>query len=140
MRENIGLFRGKRKDSGEWITGQLLKVTLNDITAYLIFEDKFTFTLGAINALSHAAVEPETVGECTGLRDKNGKLIFEGDILDGGDFNGEDGYGEVCWYDGAWEVSSEEVCGTFHENYNSREFEIIGNVYDDYELLEVGGI
>lgn len=81
MYENMGLYRGKPIDNGEWITGCLLKVTLAGNTAYLIFEDKFTFTLGAANALSHAAVIPDTVGECTGVKDKNGKLIFDGDIV-----------------------------------------------------------
>ena len=77
MREHVGLFRGKRIDNGEWVEGCLLKVTLNGKTAHLIFGDNFSFVGGDVKALSHALVAPDTVGECTGVTDKNGKLIFE---------------------------------------------------------------
>lgn len=69
---NRYLFRGKRVDNGEWAEGDLMQ--WSDGTIRICVEngnDEKTAT----------TVIPETVGQCTGLTDKNGKLIFEGDII-----------------------------------------------------------
>lgn len=132
------LFRGKRLDNGEWVYGSLIKVTIKGQTAYLIFGDNFAFDGKEVKALKHACVDPDTVGQYTGFTDKNGKKIFEGDIVeDGRDYNEEDGYGVVEWNDGAFEVISEgNWSGTFYTNYYGYEFEVIGNIHDNPDLLK----
>ncbi len=130
MRENTGIFRGKRIDNGEWAEGYLTGV----LGGGFWIDESTKLGVPIVRT-----VYPNTIGECTGLRDKNGKLIFEGDILEGYDFDAEDGFGVVEWDDGAWEVISEgNWLGTFHENYNGYEFEIIGNIHDNPELLKEG--
>ena len=137
------LFRGKSENDGQWVEGSLVITTIEPafdapVKCYCI-ED---MTIGVFpnefqSGLSET-VDPETVGQYTGLTDKNGKKIFEGDIVEGADFTAEDGgHGVVSFVDGAFEVNGNNVTGTFHENYYGREFEVIGNIHDNPELLEV---
>ena len=126
------LFRGKRVDNGEWVEGELRH------GGYYVADETVYIVQPFAGTIINYPVYPATVGQYTGLKDKNGKRIFEVDILESADFTVEDGYGVVEWYDGAYEVGNKSWCGTFHENYNGREFEVIGNIHDNPELLEGG--
>lgn len=74
------LFRGQRADNSEWFEGSLLKVTIGNKTVHLIFGDDFSFDGNNVEALSHALVNPETVGQYTGYI-KDGKKVFVHDVI-----------------------------------------------------------
>lgn len=126
MRER--LFRGKREDNGEWVEGWVFK----------------TYCKTGIQEKGHFKyfnVLPETVGQYTGLTDKNGTKIFEGDIVAGALFwqerpkNGlvtfRDGSFGLLWYRG-----EAEQFNPFTSMCNI-EYEVIGNIHDNPELLRV---
>jgi uncharacterized phage protein (TIGR01671 family) len=113
------IFRGKLHNDGRWIAWSLL---------------------GAIFADKNIEVDFETVGQYTGLTDKNGKKIFEGDIVKVTDDNGETdlcscGVGEVCFYDGVWYIGDEVNDGLYDVN-KIYYVEVIGNIHDNPELLK----
>ena len=129
------LFRGKRVDNGEWIEGYFAQS--GDRTFILIDND---FAVGYVKMKE---VYPETVGECTGLTDKNGKKIFEGDIVRTSGYYGNE-IGVVRR--GEYDVYSRYVFGGYYrvdktsalvEWTSSWSCEVIGTIYDNPELLEV---
>ena len=143
MRENMGLYRGQRINNGKWIYGYLQRVTLNGMTAWIIFADAFELANGNVKASSHAQVDPNTVGECSGIPDKNDERIFEGDILCVTYLCQKPVTGVVSFRDGkfvvdyirngnAWTDTLTEVCSVLYE--------IIGNIHDkpDFDLRGAG--
>lgn len=126
------LFRGKRVDNGEWIEG--FYGHSGDKT-YIIFDNGF-----AIAYFRMKEVIPETVGQYTGLTDKNGKKIFEGDILvfcKGATYPYKiewDGMGWKLYRSGGKRIKEAFECNEIHYVNISK---VIGNVYDNPELLEV---
>ena len=142
---NRYLFRGKRKDNGEWVEGYLY-ITHNG--EYTI--GKYDETVN-IERMTYIVI-PETVGQCTGVKDKNGKLIFEGDVVklvdatNGIEWNGYivfgNPYGEYNW---GWNIM--RISGDSNVNTNILLWvemeeigvccEVIGNIHGNPELLEV---
>lgn len=133
------LFKGKRKDTKEWVFGHLMQGA--DITLIIpkgkeFFYDeleKFAFDMTAYEVI------PETVGQYTGLKDKNGKKIFEGDVIsleEHMDFS-DSGTGAVVFYNGIWYVAGDLQNGLY-ELHRDYQIEVIGNIYNIPELLEVG--
>lgn len=132
MREHMGLYRGKRPDNGEWVEGNLLLDGYDYDTAIWETGTKLV-----------TEVDPDTVSECCGgLRDKNGKLIFEGDIIQleyTGVNRGVEGKAAVIFESGKfgihWGWHKELVC---LDGFANTTLEIIGNIHDNPELLKGG--
>ncbi len=132
------LFRGKRKDNGEWIKGDFCS------PCNIVFlENRYDAVLGKDDCpmCNDFEVIPETVGQYTGLTDKNGKKIFEGDIIKIYLYEpkGLANYEVGCIkYDN---TKARFVFCTKEGNYsidNSNAFEVIGNTHDNPELLKGG--
>lgn len=140
------LYRGKYKDNGEWVYGDRITEPYGVVIQY--YKD---------NKRIKAAVIPETIGEWTGLCDKNGVKISEDDIVE---YN--DGFyyfkGKVVFECGAFGIACEDVIpldleyACNNDNFislweliwNSESLdseyvgvEVIGNIHDNPELLEV---
>ena len=123
------LFRGKRTDNGEWETGSLVIIRDGCSDKEVFIADKMTGY--------HTPVISETVGQYTGLTDKNGVKIFEGDIVS---LVKHDGLiYKVVYVPCRYElVNSKGVNCFVLDIYKSENIEVIGNIHDNPELLEGG--
>lgn len=102
------LFRGKRTDNGEWCYGHLYKNYFGD---WVIVNEK-----------SRLIVNDKTIGQYTGLTDKNGRKIFEGDILARGNV--------VEYCDDSYCIN-----GDVPLSYWAKRNCVVGNIHDNPELL-----
>lgn len=121
------LFRGKRTDNGEWVQGYPCRYGW-------IGKEKDYIIPDYASALYTAEVDPETIGQYTGLTDKNGNKIFEGDIV-WSDYEEERGI--VQWDNdmAKFIITFSTFTVDFDSIYGGK-LEIIGNIYDDHELLK----
>lgn len=136
-------FRGKGSKTHSWLYGNLQVPSVEGVEYFMWDEDKFQID-----------VIPETIGQYTGLKDKNGKEIYEGDILRGNEYpfncDGVDNYYvEIVWADnvcGFYRITHKKpnstVRGISHGNWSQLDeedmesFEIIGNIHDNPELIK----
>lgn len=157
------LFRGKRKDNGEWVEGCGIIATENWVSIFTVIDD-IDENSSEVNEIE---VLPETIGQYIGKTDKNGKKIFEGDIIK---FNDEvwescytacgteydscevENYGVVgfdedrsCFDFVQYKFNENSVEADLHENHAIEfadfisEFEVIGNIHDNPEILKGSG-
>ena len=132
------LFRGKRYN-GEWVKGYYFKakqrVDRTTLCAYISVPHPKRKMIPSDDYM----VDPDTVSEFTGLRDKNGKRIFEGDIVEFDVSSGKTkdtviwDYGE---YNGVTGFRLKKYALFSITETNRRYFEVIGNKWDNPELLE----
>ena len=132
------LFRGKRIGSNEWVYGNFVRGCLEEYAYIVEFGNKEL-------CRNYVDVIPKTVGQYTGLTDKNGKKIFEGDIgrykqTDGAKINGKPiiCIGKVVYNEktASFAVDSKDEIGAKNYDYFPiKKFEIIGNIHDNPELF-----
>ena len=133
------LFKAKRIDNGEWVQGYL----------YGIWEKRYILWGMTNDIPDMIEVEPSTICQCTGLRDKNGQKIWENDIVKKEFYtdydncaNSEEYIGIVKITDCAWVIETirdkctRPIFETMSYSEDVKHFEIIGNVFDNPELLE----
>ena len=133
--EDRYLFKAKRLDNREWVQGALL---LHDTDAATIFNQH-----PSDGSLQGFEVDQSTICQCTGLKDKNGKLIWENDIMVA---HLDDAYPEnetyirILWYESGFcskEKGSEDISQI--DKFDQEHFEVCGNIFDNPYLLESEG-
>lgn len=152
------LFKGKRIDNGEWVEGYYIyhiKRTLYPCGDKLSPEDEQHAIMcdgfsdwGMPRDTVHYDIDPDTLCQYTGLTDKNGNKIFENDIVKCCSVDITEKYlefvSEVFFRDGTWLVREPDDCEDLLYGYDDSlkwvshvpEIEVIGNVFDNPELLE----
>ena len=123
------IFRGKRTDNGEWIT---------DSETYIRDGDGIWLSDENLNVVT---VIPETVGQYTGLTDKNGVRIFEGDIVRY-DVNYHDmviSYDVENWDGWLYEDMDDNMQAYSICEFCLKDIAVVGNIHDNPEILKGGG-
>lgn len=141
------LFRAKRIDNGEWVEGYYIyhiKRTICPIgdsvkpedEQHVIMQDGFSDWNMPRNTVVFD-IDPETVCQYTGLTDKNGKRIWENDIVRI-ENSMDEGIGNIEFYGGMWYVDGEPSNSLYDivEYDDAAEVEVIGNIFDNPELLK----
>ncbi len=128
--EDRYLFKAKRTDNGEWVQGYL----------FGIWEKRYILW-GMTNDIPNMIeVDPTTICQCTGLKDKNGKLIWENDIMVAHldeDYPENETYIRILWYESGLcskEKGSKDISPI--DKFDQEHFEVCGNIFDNPELLE----
>ena len=155
------LFRGKRKDNGEWVEGYFSK-RISALTEYTTIdrkEVKAVYNQGTEYMYTRYSVIPETVGQYTGLLDKNGTKIFEGDIVKCSDVDDcyyteekTEFFGVIKFEAGAFGVATKETLRIALDDWCENDnfvslwelewneyignVEVIGSIHDNPELLK----
>lgn len=148
--EDRYLFKAKRTDNREWVKGALVYDDRDKL--YRIITE-INYSTGTCLTTDNAPrVDKSTICQCTGLKDKNGKLIWENDIVHKPFYTDYDAYanseaytGRIQYEDGGWSVeitkSDGNVCVSpiidmIAYSKDIEYFEVIGNIFDNKELLE----
>lgn len=127
----VGIYNNGLED-GVWVHGSLRC----DVGKYTIFQ----FETERADYVEYE-IDPSTICQCTGLKDKNGKLIWENDIVKGKYYDGGKAYehmGQIKYYCQSYKVVGINQYEGYHAELNGL-YEIVGNIFDNPELLESEG-
>ena len=129
------LFKAKRIDNGEWVEGYYQKKY--DLLGN---EEHLIFHADSYRVWEYAEIVPETLRQFTGLCDKNGKKIWENDILMA---NLDESYPEdvtyktVEWGVAGWVThEANSIDRQYLDEFDLEHFEVVGNIFDNPELLQ----
>ena len=136
--EDRYLFKAKRTDNGEWVTGYLYRLSENN-PPFIMLRKLMFRKYG-----ESYEVDEHTICQCTGLKDKNDKLIWENDIVGLYNENKEERYAVGSVEYGTFNCSCcDGVYGWYFTDSadirDSERYEVIGNIFDNPELLESEG-
>ena len=132
--ENRYLYRGKRIDNGEWVQGSLVQTVAG---SYIVVPYKHETILGEGSVIE---IDTSTICQCTGLKDKNGNLIWENDIMVAhlDKDNPEDiTYAIAAWSENGWatiENDSDDLNPI--DDFTTENFEVVSTRFDNKKLLE----
>lgn len=134
------LFKAKRIDNGEWVEGYYTEYNGKTFIGINISIYSDIFEVFYIPLIRWFEVDPKTICQFTGLCDKNGKRIWENDIVfvtDENDCSGQisTGIGDVIFIEGMWYIDGRPQEGLYDIN-KVFQIEVIGNAFDNQELLQ----
>lgn len=145
--ENRYLYRAKRLDNREWVQGALIYDDRDKLYRIITEIDYSTGT--CLTTDNAPRVDKSTICQCTGLKDKNGKLIWENDIIKTFDAGEEWCLSKIIFADTSlgcgWKTTDIKSLSKYNNNlfkevsfgsFDSKSVEIVGNIFDNKELLE----
>ena len=139
------LFKAKRLDNGEWVEGDLIQNIFGGMKRMWISSESYDkerlrSVHKYITEWRGIEIDPDTICQYTGLTDKNGRKIWENDILR------RDGYWDIRieFENGVFMVRNADkvqyinrVTCTSINTFNIKSYEVVGNIFDNADLLEV---
>lgn len=137
--ENRYLFKAKRVDNGEWEVGSLIALPTGEYEISNKCNNPPDCDPMWYKVLITHKVNPSTICQCTGLKDKNGKLIWENDIMVAHldeDYPEDEIYIRILWFGIGFclkENGSKDI--TPVNKFDQEHFEVCGNIFDNKELL-----
>lgn len=135
------LFKAKRIDNGEWVEGSLIDLDIDSGYCYIVPPYKKASILPIIFLITDRMklVDPETLCQFTGLCDKNGKKIWENDVV-WLVCDGKEHIYQIVWDNSELDFKATKGEENYGTNYEyllcCDEIEVIGNIFDNKELLQ----
>ena len=135
------LFKAKQIDNGEWIEGSLIDLDIDSGYCYIVQPYKKASILPIIFLITDRMklVDPETLCQFTGLCDKNGKRIWENDVV-WLVCDGKEHIYQIVWDNSELDFKATKGEENYGTNYEyllcCDDIDVIGNIFDNKELLQ----